>query len=82
MHALHHTMRLPIKQQNSALKQRETRYFMRLDLGDIQPFHQPTQLARRDLDRNLRTVCGPPESLFFKASIEQPESVVVPLCPV
>jgi hypothetical protein len=52
---------------------------MRLDARDIQPFQQPTQFTCRKFYGSGITTTWPPESLFLKASMEQPESIIMPV---
>jgi hypothetical protein len=53
--------------------------FMGFDLGDIQAFQKPSQLPVTDLDCNRFVCIWPPESLALQATIEQPESIIVPV---
>jgi hypothetical protein len=52
---------------------------MGLDTGDIQALEQPAQVPWRELDSDTPIRFWPPESLFFKTSVKQPESIVVPV---
>ena len=52
---------------------------MGLDAGDIQALEQPAQFPWRELDSDTPIRFWPPESLFFKAPVKQPESIVVPV---
>ena len=52
---------------------------MGLDAGDIQALEQPARFPWRELDSDTPIPFWPPESLFFKTSVKQPESIVVPV---
>jgi hypothetical protein len=79
MHAPQYNKPTPAKQHNEALKQAIVCRLMRLDARDIQPLQQPTQFTCRELNGSGITTTWPPESLFLKAPIEQPEPIVMPV---
>jgi hypothetical protein len=79
MHAPQYNKPARAEQQNNTLKQGIFFRFVRLDSRDIQPFQQPTQFTCRELHGSGITTTWPPESLFLKAPIEEPESIIMPV---
>ena len=56
---------------------------MGLNLIKTDPLQQPGQLSAIDLNRGgvriIQIDTWPPETLFFESTIEEPESIIVPV---